>query len=86
MHAEPLQKLLTLIMRLLPLFHAQRALATHQAIEHQLVLVRNPLLAFFLRPRVQASYLARSYMFKSFKSLLFMIHLRFEMAVLTADL
>ena len=61
MHTEPLQQLLALLVRLLPLLHTHRALAPHQAIEHQVVLMRNPLIAFFFRPRVQASNLFRSY-------------------------
>lgn len=59
MHAEALEQLLSLLVRLFPLGHREGAFAPHQAVKQKLVLMRDPLHALLLDLRVQTSNLAR---------------------------
>ena len=63
-HAELLQMFLSLLVRFLPIWHTEGALAPDQPPEHLLVLLGDPLHVFFLGPCVEALKFMWSYKWK----------------------
>ena len=58
---ECLEKFLTSMVGFFPVVNTHRAFALDKALQHEVVLVGDPLLVLFLRPRVQTRDLSRSY-------------------------
>ena len=52
MDTEPFEKFLSLLVRLLPLLNTERALASDQTIEHELIFMGDPLHVFLFGTRI----------------------------------
>ena len=59
-----LEKFLASMVGFFPVVNTHRAFALDKALQHEVVLVGDPLLVLFLSPRVQTRDLSRSYSFK----------------------
>lgn len=61
MHAETLKQFLALLVGLLPTIYTESAFSSHKSIQHELVLVGNPLQVLLFIKTVQTQNLFWSY-------------------------